>query len=176
MRYFEVMRKRKEKNYKTLQEMGDFFAKRILGLLVIFSLFINLLFPLVIVHSPDGFVLRSYNDLYPSSAAKYSVSKVIYVTSTGYSSTVDQCDSDPCTTASGLNVCQRNIEDVIAANFLPFGTKVRFPNLFGDRIFTVHDRMNARFTNRVDFWFKSRDKAVFFGKRTVAMEILKQEK
>ena len=43
---------------------------------------------------------------------------------------------------------------VVAANFLPLGTRVRIPELYGDRIFTVQDRMNARYDKRMDFWMK----------------------
>ena len=76
---------------------------------------------------------------------QYTVIKVYNnIPVTAYSSTVDQTDSTPCITANGFDLCAHDQEDVIAANFLPFGTKVRMPELFGDQIFTVQDRMNAR--------------------------------
>ncbi|MDO8571303.1 MAG: hypothetical protein Q7R79_01360, partial [bacterium] len=74
---------------------------------------------------------------------------------TAYSSTRAQTDSTPCITANGFNVCTHNTENVIAANFLPFGTKVRFPDHFGDRVFTVQDRMHRRHSKRVDVWMKT---------------------
>ena len=92
---------------------------------------------------------------------------------TAYSSTVDQCDSTPCITASGMNVCDRNTEDVIAANFLKFGTKVRIPELYGDKVFTVQDRMNPKFDHRIDLWKTSRNRAITFGKRLVKIEVIK---
>lgn len=68
---------------------------------------------------------------------------------TAYSSTPDQTDSDPFTAASGKRVH----DGMIAANWLPFGTKVKIPSLFGDKIFIVEDRMNARYGyGRVDIW------------------------
>lgn len=90
-----------------------------------------------------------------------------------YTSDVAQTDADPCTTASGLNVCERNAEDIVATNFryLPFGTAVRIPELFGDRIFYVHDRMNRRYTNTVDVWMKDISDARKFGRRTAKVEI-----
>ncbi len=94
------------------------------------------------------------------------------VVATAYSSTVDQTDNSPCITANGFNVCEHNVEDVIAANFLPMGTRVRFPELYGDRIFTVRDRMNKRFSDRVDFWKKSRADAKRFGVKRVRIEIV----
>jgi len=91
---------------------------------------------------------------------------------TAYSSTVDQCDSTPCITANGFDLCAHNQEDVIAANFLPFGTKVRIPELFGDRIFTVQDRMNARYYYRADIWMKTRKAASEFGLQYTKLEVI----
>ena len=101
-------------------------------------------------------------------AARWST----YITVTAYSSTVDQCDSTPCISASGFNLCEHNREDIIATNYLPMGTKVKFPELYGDKIFTVEDRMNARYYKRADFWMKTRDKAKQFGLQYIKMEVL----
>lgn len=95
------------------------------------------------------------------------------VVATAYSSTVDQTDASPCTTANGFNVCRHNQENVIAANFLPFGTRVRIPDKFGDRVFIVQDRMNRRYaTGRIDIWMKSRQSAIQFGIKKVTIEVL----
>ncbi|MFA5358669.1 MAG: hypothetical protein WC310_02515 [Patescibacteria group bacterium] len=98
--------------------------------------------------------------------------KTIWITITAYSSTVDQCDSTPCITANGFNLCENNQENVVAANFLPFGSEIRMPELFGDRVFTVQDRMNARYTQRMDIWMKTREAAKAFGVKYVKVELL----
>lgn len=98
--------------------------------------------------------------------------RVATVVATAYSSDVAQTDSTPCITADGYNVCEHGEEDVIAANFLPFGAKVRIPEIYGDKIFTVHDRMNQRYTYRIDLWKISRNDAITFGKRLVKLEIV----
>lgn len=85
---------------------------------------------------------------------------------TAYSSTVDQTDSTPFITASGTHVH----DGTIAANFLKFGTKVKFPSLYGDKIFTVEDRMKSNY--KVDIWFPTRQEAKNFGVKRVEMEIL----
>lgn len=85
--------------------------------------------------------------------------KEVVVDITAYSSTEDQTDSTPFIAASGKHV----YDGMIAANFLPFGTQVKIPELFGDKIFIVQDRMNRRFTNRVDIWFPNRQEAIKFG-------------
>lgn len=87
---------------------------------------------------------------------------------TAYSSTPDQTDDSPFIAASGLRV----YDGMIAANFLPFGTKVMIPELFGDKVFTVHDRMNRRFSERVDIWFETRAEALRFGIRSAEIVIL----
>lgn len=88
-----------------------------------------------------------------------------FVTLTAYNSEVAQCDGDPCTTATGFNVCDHGIEDTVAANFLPFGTKIQIPELFGDRIFIVRDRTAKKYSDRVDIWMLEKKDALQFGKR-----------
>lgn len=97
------------------------------------------------------------------------VLKTIVVRASAYSSTVDQCDGDPFTTANGEKVR----DGIIAMNGMKFGTKVRIPSHFGDRVFTVSDRMNAKWGNkRIDIWMSTRNAAKQWGVRTVTIEIL----
>ncbi len=91
-----------------------------------------------------------------------------WVTVTAYSSTVDQCDSSPFITASGTHVR----DGVIATNLLAFGTKVKFPSLYGDKVFVVEDRMNQRYSNRADIWFATREEAKKFGVKKLEMVIV----
>jgi 3D (Asp-Asp-Asp) domain-containing protein len=90
------------------------------------------------------------------------------VTMTAYSSTPDQTDDSPFITANGEHV----YDGGVACNFLPFGAKVRFPDYFGDKVFTVNDRMAKRFSDRIDVWMETRSDALQFGRRTLAVEIL----
>lgn len=91
---------------------------------------------------------------------------------TAYNSEAAQTDASPCITANGFNVCEHGVEDTIAANFLKFGTKVKIPELFGDRIFIVRDRMNKRHADRVDVWMLDRTDALKFGKRTAKIVVI----
>jgi 3D (Asp-Asp-Asp) domain-containing protein len=91
-----------------------------------------------------------------------------WVTVTAYSSTADQTDASPFVTASGSHVR----DGVIATNLLAFGTKVKFPSIYGDKVFTVEDRMNQRFSNRADIWFETREQAKQFGVRKLEMVIV----
>ncbi len=64
-------------------------------------------------------------------------------------------------------------DGVVAANFLPFGTKIKIPSLFGDKIFTVEDRMSSRFQNTVDIVVSSQREARSFGVKSAYIEIIK---
>lgn len=86
---------------------------------------------------------------------------------TAYSSTLDQTDASPFITARGTLVR----DGIIATNFLPFGTKVRFPRIWPHKVFTVEDRMHARFSDRVDIWFATREEALAFGLKITELEI-----
>lgn len=87
---------------------------------------------------------------------------------TAYSSTPGQTDNTPFITASGSYVRS----GVVAANFLPFGTKIKLPEIFGDKIFTVEDRMHEDYNDRVDIWFSSKAEAIKFGSKISEIEIL----
>ena len=103
----------------------------------------------------------------PEATARRPIRKV-KVTITAYSSTIDQTDSDPFTTANG-----RKVNDgIIAANFLPFGTKVKMPKIFGDKVFSVEDRMNSRYDDgHLDIWLPTREQAKKFGVKYAEVEI-----
>lgn len=96
------------------------------------------------------------------------VKKKIKVEITAFSSTPDQTDDTPFTTASGKNVK----DGIVAANFLPFGTRIQIPSVYGDKIFIVEDRMNKRYTDRVDVWHPDRESAKNFGIKTAEIIVL----
>ena len=91
-----------------------------------------------------------------------------WLTVTAYSSTPDQTDGSPYTTGWITPVR----DGAVAANFLALGTRVRFPDYFGDKIFVVEDRMNVRYLYRADVWMPSRAQAKQFGLKYLRLEIL----
>ena len=101
---------------------------------------------------------------------KLKVIKTYSVQATAYSSTPDQTDDTPFVTAKGTRVR----DGIIAANFLPFNTKVRIPELYGDRVFVVEDRMNRRYWHNIDIWFPERYLALEFGVQDVTIEIVEE--
>ncbi|MFA5130545.1 MAG: hypothetical protein WC477_06580 [Patescibacteria group bacterium] len=114
--------------------------------------------------APVDFVLPTYD--------KVTVVKSYqYVPMSAYTSRAQETDSTPFITADGSHVR----DGIIAANFLPFGTKVRIPSLFGDKIFEVHDRMNKRYPLKVDVWMEGLGDALQFGVKYANIEIVKVE-
>lgn len=107
-----------------------------------------------------------------SDAGDIKISYTFPTTLTAYNSEVGQCDDTPCITANGFDVCEHGIEDTVATNGLKFGTRIRIPELFGDRIFIVRDRMNKRYTDRVDVWMIRKIDAKTFGKQYATIEVL----
>lgn len=87
---------------------------------------------------------------------------------TAYSSTADQTDDSPFITANGTVVR----DGVVAANFLPLGSRVKIPALFGDKEFVVADRMNKRYYYKMDIWMPSREQAQLFGLQYHEIEVL----
>lgn len=103
-----------------------------------------------------------------TSAKTVKQKKVLTVEASGYSSTPDQTDDSPFITAKGTYVR----DGIIAANMLPFGTLIRIPSVFGDKVFVVEDRMNKRYQNHIDVWFPDRQSALEFGRKTVEIEVI----
>ncbi|MGM0439250.1 MAG: 3D domain-containing protein [Patescibacteria group bacterium] len=137
------------------------------------------------VISTDGFISSNsspnYHQPQVSGINDYhheeeKVVETFTVELTGYSSTEDQTNSQPFVTASGTEVR----DGIVAANFLDFGTEIRIPEYFGDKVFVVEDRMNTRYSSPknnsyngyVDIWFSSREEAKNFGRVKGEIEIL----
>jgi 3D (Asp-Asp-Asp) domain-containing protein len=113
----------------------------------------------------ENTLISNSSPISPESKAN----KTIQVVITAYSSTVEETDSTPFITAS--NTTTR--DGVIANNLLPFGTKVRIPEVYGDKIFVVEDRMNARKSGyQFDVWLPSHVEAEQFGVKRTYIEIL----
>lgn len=108
------------------------------------------------------------NNELPMSSDQPSV-RTYRVSMTAYNSEEGQTDSTPFIAADGTHV----FDGMVAANFLKFKTRIRIPALYGNKVFIVHDRMNQRYTDRVDIWMEDHSDAVQFGvKRNIVIEVL----
>ncbi len=182
-----------KKNHKKIISLKK--AKKVIFALIFVLFFDFLLFPipsmasqaaeLTVVSQDNGLIAESqsmanenvstdlmeFNGKLPKSdntSIKWSENFVV----TAYNSEAGQTDDSPCITANNFNVCENGVEDTIAANFLPFGAKVKIPELFGDRVFVVRDRMNKRFSHRVDVWMIEKPDAIKFGVKIAKIEVL----
>ena len=97
------------------------------------------------------------------------VVKTIKVLVTAYASVAEETDDTPFITASGKTVA----DGIVANNMLPFGTKIKIPSLYGNKIFTIEDRMNKRMGKyHVDIWMPNVPMAVNFGAKTAEIQVL----
>lgn len=110
-------------------------------------------------------VLASTSPITPKT---YKPKRYYVVAVTGYSSTPDQTDNTPFITASGTHVR----DGVAASNFLPFGTIIKLPEIFGDKTFVVEDRMASRYWLNIDIWFPDKETAKSFGVKIIRIEII----
>jgi 3D (Asp-Asp-Asp) domain-containing protein len=107
------------------------------------------------------------NNTFPVSGPaeeRYTTTRLV----TAYNSTEEQCDDTPFITANGTYVH----DGIVAANWLKFGTRVRIPEAFGDKVFIVVDRMHPRFDDRMDIWMADHSDAVKFGIQRLEVEVL----
>ena len=110
--------------------------------------------------------LLAENKSFPSEE-KQKIKK-IRVVITAYSSDEGQTDDTPLITANGSLVK----DGIVANNMLPFGTKIKIPSLYGNKVFTVTDRMNARKGNyTIDIWFPTAEEALNFGVKETYIEV-----
>lgn len=122
---------------------------------------------------PMGMIVINANSILQANSRDHGgeppeLASKFLLTVTAYSSSVDETDSTPFVTASGT----KTRDGVIASNLFPFGTQVKIPDIFGDRVFVVEDRMHSRFADRIDVWMPSKYEAVRFGKRETHIEIV----
>lgn len=93
----------------------------------------------------------------------------IKVIVTAYSSTAWQTDDTPFITANGSTVR----DGIVANNMLPFGTAITLPELYGNKVFTVEDRMHSRKSKyQIDIWFPTLEEAQEFGVKETYIEVV----
>lgn len=97
-----------------------------------------------------------------------SPDRTFTVSMTAYNSLPEQTDGNPFETAMGTTTRH----GIVAANFVPLGTYIKIPELYGDEVFIVEDRMNSRYTSRVDIWMEHYSDARQFGvKHDITVEV-----
>ena len=120
----------------------------------------------------ERLVLLEGNSFLPisnPSNSEFQLAQKIEVVITAYSSSPWETDGDPFITAAGTGVR----EGIVANNKYPFGTEIRIPEIYGEKIFVVEDRMSWRKGEyHIDIWFPSYWEALNFGAKRTYIEIL----
>lgn len=149
-----------------MQDLNMYNKKLIVipGIIIFFLLSLSL-----IIDKKDLEIVPEENQILSSTDLLVEEDKkVVKVILTAYSSTVWQTDEDPFTTASGIQVK----DGIVANNMLPFGTEIKIPEYFGEKVFVVEDRMNTRKGSYwVDVWFETTEEAKDFGIKEAYIEI-----
>ena len=104
----------------------------------------------------------------PTGGTQKTLRKNYVVQVSGYNSEVAQTDASPFITAKGTHVR----DGIVATNMFPFGTVIKIPSLYGDKLFVVEDRMNKRYQANVDIWFADKAEALKLGRRMVTIEVI----
>jgi len=107
----------------------------------------------------DNHYFIVHNFIQPLATLQQPIKKINKVIITAYSSSIDETDKSPFITALGTNTR----DGIVATNFLKFGTKIQIPEVFGDKIFIVEDRMAPKNNYKIDVWFPSKIEALNFG-------------
>ncbi len=155
------------------------FKDNVINILIIAVFLVNVAMSGIVIKSIEALPSPSYdfslsliqgNSLAASkSALPAQPAQTIKMVITAYSSTVWQTDSTPFTTAAGTEVR----DGIVANNLLPFGTEIRIPELYGNKVFVVEDRMNRRKGfYHLDIWFPEYSQAKNFGAKNAYIEVL----
>ena len=114
----------------------------------------------------------------PLGGNGYVARRTYTVQVSGYNSEVAQTDSSPWIGSAGTymrdGVVAANIIDAYGRN-IPHFTKIKFKDcgsIPNDKIFSVEDRLNKRYTRNVDVWFAHKADALKLGRRSCQIEVL----
>ena len=93
--------------------------------------------------------------------------RVVTMPVSAYTSRPEETDDTPFIGAAGTLMRP----GVVASNYFPLGTKLRIPELYGNQIFIVEDRMNARYNKRMDIWMEDLSDARAHGVQYLEVEV-----
>ena len=101
---------------------------------------------------------------------QYKVAKTMKMVVTAYTNIPELTDDTPDITASNKQIA----DGMVATNLFKFGTKIRIPEVFGDRILVVEDRMNHKYDGKpyLDVYRPTYNQARNFGAKITKVEVL----
>lgn len=170
----------RQKSAEKVEKHSHFVSLGLLGLAIAYNIFL----PVKTASGPtpytDIFNPSEESEVTEKVAEKLSLPEIelfedrvlrtYQSTITVYNSVPWQTDGDPFTTASGTRVH----DGTVAANCLPFGTRLRLPEISGDKVYVVEDRLAPRKSCYIiDIWQDYTDpNRVSIGAPITTIEIL----
>jgi 3D (Asp-Asp-Asp) domain-containing protein len=124
---------------------------------------------LLLVNHPDNPIITTVNGDNTLPTVQDLEYYTTYITATAYTSRASETDDSPFTAAWGDQVYW----GMVASNAFPRGTKIQIPDYYGDKVFVVLDRMNARYYYRLDIWMPELPDAKNWGSRYIKINVLK---
>lgn len=161
-------KKRKKENTKRL----CILSVTVIGIALILTSWIWTISPLQIEADNNSQLVINHRETPPQP--KISLSEGVIREVTAYNAgDPAQTDSSPCTSANGENICLA-LElgyKRCASNAFPFGTRLQIEN-YGECM--VVDRMNSRYSSRVDIAMKKEEKqrAINFGLQKLVVAVI----
>lgn len=174
-RLFATASSTKKEASQFIDSRRDVFSvgSAILGAVILYNIFIPL--PTLssnYAYAPEISETEAYTGyvgLPEIEPANWEVTRSYLSQVTVYNSVPEQTQGDPFITASG----ERVRDGIIAANCLPFGTRLRMPDMYGDKIFIVKDRLAAdKSCFILDIWREQIEGSKSFGAPITKIEII----
>lgn len=111
----------------------------------------------------QGLMLVESNSLIGISPPVYLGKQLkVLATLTAYNPTYQQCDSTPCISASGMNICETKKKICACPREYPFGTKIEI----NGEIWECQDRLSLKYNHRIDLLMETKQEAMNWGKKT----------
>ena len=146
-----MIKKLGEKRFKTLELQKNTYKKKDRKLeVIIWKEALKKLIILILLLLPTNLISAEIEDLRPITYRKLkhtesklkTPQKAILGLITAYNTVESQCDSEPCISASGMNICEyKGFYPLVANNCQPFGKLVEIDG----KTYAVEDRLNSRY-------------------------------
>ncbi len=151
-------------------------AFALFALILLTAISLGVFFYKFIAEEVDAEMRRTVNIAADNYKINGEPSAIYHVSASAYSSRPAETDSTPCITATGFDVCLNyaiyGSANTVASNFLPLHSIVKIPELYGDKLFVVRDRMNSRYGSKnIDLWMPTYFEAAGFGRKQVRIEV-----
>ncbi len=151
MNLFGIRKKRQPLGYKAI----PLYCIAVIAIILTATAFLPSRTIIVWVNAPEG-EFEPISDIF---------------TITAYSPSINETDDTPCIGARNTNVCELHSqgEIIFASNAFPLGTTICVQGFGCGKVL---DRMNKRYTDRIDVFMPTKSEAKEFGKKELEVVVL----